>query len=900
MAISTNGTIITRLAGSLYGEYLSNASYTELNTTAAATVAANMLSNDFAGKTDAQIATTVLTNLSLTTIAGLDNWVAAQLTAAGSTAAAKGAKLVSMLNDYAMMTADATYGASATSFNTKVAASLVLSQTTGNAGGTFATAGTAPVSGGSFTLTAGTDIAGATSSSVAGITNSFRFTSGSETIEAMTASMQAADTLLDSAATGDTDVINILATGAMNALTAVNIETANVNLASGTPTAVLTNFSGLDNVNITGNVAGTVTDAEAAMISLNNYTRVLTINETLIDGTTALANADVTNITVSGLSHGLTTATRSGVTLTAGTDGVLETLNITSAGTAANDFTLNAHTNVTLSTVNVLGSTAVTVRVANADLTGLTFNATTAGDVSLVVDRTGLTTTSTNANIWTGVDDLVLVDSDTPAVGGDGGSVSGLKVGQKVTFGNDFNASVLAFSNATGSTDTATIVLDNTTALTDTDVAQINAQSVETLVITSNGFASSTSSTAENLIDDLVGDATTITVNGDTSVELDLNIDAASSGTRTVVVNASANTAFVNIEAAAGAGATSTITVAYNITGTAGNDTLSLNGIGGTLSGGDGNDTLTGGALNDTISTGAGTDTVFATTGTDTVTFGTGVDTIIFGEADVTAVAQTTTLQPAGLDIGTVSVNVNGITYNQVFVTGPDETAAAFVVQHAAAILANAGVTVTAVVDAADDILKFVGASTGTAFTASATYFDSTVAEAAAIVTTAGVAGVSVATTIVDFTTAAGGDVISLDISEMNGVTGIDTVRDSTDDVAGGDAVELTAYAGAAVTMAAGANVIKVTFANTINSAADVLTLIDAANITVAGAVSSTDKIVITYYDADAGSMIVGLLQSADAVTALDDNMSINEIAIVGMTSAQYTALTAANFSFVL
>jgi len=98
------------------------------------------LTNDFAGKTDAQIATTVLKNLSLNTVAGLDNWVAAQLTAAGSTAAAKGAKLVSMLNDYAMMTADATYGASATSFNSKVAASLVLSQTTGNAGGSFAIA----------------------------------------------------------------------------------------------------------------------------------------------------------------------------------------------------------------------------------------------------------------------------------------------------------------------------------------------------------------------------------------------------------------------------------------------------------------------------------------------------------------------------------------------------------------------------------------------------------------------------------------------------------------------------------------------------------------------------------------------------------------------------------------
>jgi hypothetical protein len=81
MAISTNGAIITRLAGALYNEYLSNASYTEVSTTAPATVAANFLSNDFAGKTDAQIATTVLTNLGLNTVAGLDNWVAAQLLA---------------------------------------------------------------------------------------------------------------------------------------------------------------------------------------------------------------------------------------------------------------------------------------------------------------------------------------------------------------------------------------------------------------------------------------------------------------------------------------------------------------------------------------------------------------------------------------------------------------------------------------------------------------------------------------------------------------------------------------------------------------------------------------------------------------------------------------------------
>ena len=39
MPISTNGAIITRVAGALYGEYLSNASYVEVSTTAPATTA---------------------------------------------------------------------------------------------------------------------------------------------------------------------------------------------------------------------------------------------------------------------------------------------------------------------------------------------------------------------------------------------------------------------------------------------------------------------------------------------------------------------------------------------------------------------------------------------------------------------------------------------------------------------------------------------------------------------------------------------------------------------------------------------------------------------------------------------------------------------------------------------
>jgi len=157
MAISTNGAIITRVTSALYGEYLSNASYTEVKETAPAAVAANFLSNDFAGKTDLQVATTIITNLGLTSIAGLDNWLSAQLTAAGSTASAKGAALVSILNSYANLTSDATYGTYATSFNVKVAAGLVISQTVGAAGGAYATADVGVVTNQTITLTADAD-----------------------------------------------------------------------------------------------------------------------------------------------------------------------------------------------------------------------------------------------------------------------------------------------------------------------------------------------------------------------------------------------------------------------------------------------------------------------------------------------------------------------------------------------------------------------------------------------------------------------------------------------------------------------------------------------------------------------------------------------------------------------
>lgn len=152
-AISTNGTVLTRLAGALYNTQMSNATYKEVAALDPSSLANVLYARDFGTISDATVATTLVANLGLTAVEGLSNWLAGQLTAAGAN---KGAKIVELLNGFAQMTGDAAYGAAATNFNTKVNTALALSQTTDNAGGAFDSISTA-VAGKTFTLTTGVD-----------------------------------------------------------------------------------------------------------------------------------------------------------------------------------------------------------------------------------------------------------------------------------------------------------------------------------------------------------------------------------------------------------------------------------------------------------------------------------------------------------------------------------------------------------------------------------------------------------------------------------------------------------------------------------------------------------------------------------------------------------------------
>ena len=332
MAISTNGTVLARVAGALYNTQMSNATYSEVKTLDPASLTDALYARDFANATDTAVATTLVTNLGLTSVAGLTNWVAAQLTAAGSH---KGAKIVDLLNGFAQMTADATYGAYATAFNAKVDAALVLSQTTGNAGGTFAAAGTPADA--TFTLSTGIDalVAGA----------------GNDTFNAIATTFSAGDVLNGGAGT-DTLAISDNVSG----------------LSIAAPSSTLTS---VEKLTVSTNGAVGIT-AAAAVTAVAAEKQVRTITPTVVTaGTTE-------TLTVTYGSGSMQTAAMDGTVTAAEVNAlVVSAINALAGATVASDSVVAGKVTVTSPTAGVVlptitvapTTTATVVTFAQANIT---------------------------------------------------------------------------------------------------------------------------------------------------------------------------------------------------------------------------------------------------------------------------------------------------------------------------------------------------------------------------------------------------------------------------------------------------------------------------------------------------------------------------------------------------
>ena len=711
MAISTNGTIITRLAGALYNEYLSNASYTELNTTAAATVAANMLTNDFAGKTDAQLAKTILTNLGLTSIAGLDNYVAGQLTAAGSSAAAKGAKLVSMLNDYAMMTADATYGASATSFNAKTEASLVKSQTTGSKSGSFATSDVVAITNAVLPLTAGVD-----TTLVGG--------AGSDTYTATNATLTAGDSMDGGAGTDTLSLTSILGGTYGSGARSTGVENLSVTATIGDATVDASGLVGLTKITSVGStqavtVSGLTTIPSLELIgSSNNLTATMA-------AAAVIGAADSISVALNGAG----TTALSTATVTA--NGV-ETINVASSGSASG----STSTSVTLAStamtnLNVTGSVAARVAAdligATALVTGTVTSDDGAHDVEIlnadVADKLSVSMSAGNDTVRTGG-----ISALHTIAGGDGTDTLRYSGATAVTLAATANVSgfeTVTLSNAVANpsfamTGAGVTTVNYTTAGAGTfgglsTGGTVNLNVGGTVTVQAAGAAATATSTAATTAATYSGTADSLTVNvglattstgvaasivnalgveavtinsltaaggseprtvtfGDTTATTgatkSITVNSSGTGTITTVFSPTGTSALTSVNMAGVTGsavfASGTTLVGVAITGGASHDTLTGGAAADTILGGEGNDVLGGGAGADSIDAGNGTNTITGSTGADTMTGGTGVDTYVFASNQTTAATAVVTSTTSATDTitnftsGTDKISITG------------------------------------------------------------------------------------------------------------------------------------------------------------------------------------------------------------------------------------------------
>ena len=437
MAISTNGTVLTRLAGALYNTQMSNATYEEVKALDPASLANTLYARDFSSVSDTTVAGTVVANLGLSTVAGLSNWVAAQLTAAGS---AKGAKIVELLNGFAQMSADATYGAAATAFNTKVDSALALSQKAGNAGGTFSSISTT-FSGVTFTLTTGTD-------NVTG-------TSGGDTIDGQlnasgSQTYSAADGIDGGA--GEDVLVAKVAAGTYVPSSLKNVETVSIE-ATGAAVFNVVNATGIKtikNAASTNTVEFRAVDSKTAVEIANTAST----NTVTYKSATLADTSDVASIKIDGLTGGLTVAD---VDASLTDAFAAETIALTSTGTASTVGTL---------TVTSIGATKLTVS-GEANLTVTTFTDGTTGGPSLkTVDASSFTG---NLSI-TGAHNTASQAGNT-ITGGSGNDTLGGGDGNDVVSGGSGNDSITAgagVDNLTGGTGNDTFDLAGNLTSSDT------------------------------------------------------------------------------------------------------------------------------------------------------------------------------------------------------------------------------------------------------------------------------------------------------------------------------------------------------------------------------------------------------------------------------------------------
>jgi hypothetical protein len=439
-SITSNGTVVVRVAAGLYGLAPGNAIYSELVNASYSSgvngLVNNLYSTDFGSSTTKAVADAIVANLGITGDAatGAANFVEGQLTA--TAASARGAKVVEMLNLFAGLTADATYGAAATAWNAQVTNAVATAQTSGSSDAAFTTVSTVLI-GKAFALTSSAD-------NIVG-------TALADTISATGANLSDTDTI-DGGDGSDTFKITDGASAATYNPTIKNIEA--ISFAATTDTTVpvvdlskATGYSSLAYANAA--LSGTFSNIASASTALN--VSAVTVAKTAKFDFTAAAvagAADTVTINLEGVGSVSSVGSTTRATVDASTAGI-EHYVINSNGGATNraQFTLSADTK----TITIKGAAGL----SNSTLSGTSTNLTTI-DASAA---TGAITFDT---------DMV---RDLSVTGGSGND--------SFAFGGALTAS----DTIDGGAGTNTVSVDASVA------ANVNLKNIQTLSLSANSVA---------------------------------------------------------------------------------------------------------------------------------------------------------------------------------------------------------------------------------------------------------------------------------------------------------------------------------------------------------------------------------------------------------------------------
>ena len=475
-------------------------------------------------------------------------------------------------------------------------------------------------------------------------------------------------------------------------LTLSNVTGGAISMTAGVETLNIVSADAANTVVITGSASPNIVVSGTQNLALGQLAAATTnLNASSATGTFSATLGAAVNATVSG-SQGADTITVSAVTgnlsvdTGAGNDNVIATAAITltdtingGAGTAdvltinqAQLATLAAATPTTYNITNIERITSVDAFDGNQVLTNVA-----AGVDTLTLNLTG-------ASLMTGGDDTITGGAGSLTV-----NLGGTANAQ--TAGVLAGAMVVVAGGTIGTTDSLTL---NSRAVATLGINTFGGQAItstgyENVTIDSNSATGGAALTFGNLVintDSALSTPTSLTLTGANQIQnLALNAISTNStglftinasgmtaqnvGTQTLLIT-STTSGTAGTQSITGSGGDDRITIgafAATINGGAGQDTLAGNTGSDSISGGDGNDTIGTGNGNNTVLGGAGLDTITAGTGNDSLSGGDGNDSFVMA-ANLTANdtidggAGTNTLSMvASANASTVFANVSNI-----------------------------------------------------------------------------------------------------------------------------------------------------------------------------------------------------------------------------------------------